>query len=194
MLSVSLLINKLPLSAVLTAVWVLPPAPCFHSGCVWSQQQPPGDHKCRNPEGVFQSQSSSVQRLLCLFLAPGDFSSPPVFLSVLICKKDYYGTRIRRQSWRMSGVSLPRDDDNAHNPHPINPLQQSMSSTKSKLTVLFTHLSRVNGSHEIKRCLFPGRKSVTNGGEWKSLSRVWLFATAWTIQSMEFSRPEYWSG
>ena len=28
---------------------------------------------------------------------------------------------------------------------------------------------------------------------WKCLSRVWLFATLWTIQSMEFSRPEYWS-
>ena len=23
---------------------------------------------------------------------------------------------------------------------------------------------------------------------------VWLFVTPWTIQSMEFSRPEYWSG
>ena len=23
---------------------------------------------------------------------------------------------------------------------------------------------------------------------------VWLFATPWTIQSVEFSRPEYWSG
>ena len=30
--------------------------------------------------------------------------------------------------------------------------------------------------------------------EWKSLSRVWLFATPWTIQSMVFSRPEYWCG
>ena len=29
---------------------------------------------------------------------------------------------------------------------------------------------------------------------WKSLSHVWLFATPWTIQFMEFSRPEYWSG
>ena len=28
----------------------------------------------------------------------------------------------------------------------------------------------------------------------KSLSHVWLFVTQWTIQSMEFSRPEYWSG
>ena len=26
--------------------------------------------------------------------------------------------------------------------------------------------------------------------KWKSLSRVWLFATPWTIQSMEFSRIE----
>ena len=30
--------------------------------------------------------------------------------------------------------------------------------------------------------------------EWKSLSRVWLFETPLTVQSMEFSRPEYWSG
>ena len=30
--------------------------------------------------------------------------------------------------------------------------------------------------------------------KWKSLSCVRLFATPWTIQSTEFSRPEYWSG
>ena len=28
--------------------------------------------------------------------------------------------------------------------------------------------------------------------KWKSLRRVWLFVTPWTIQSVEFSRPEYW--
>ena len=28
----------------------------------------------------------------------------------------------------------------------------------------------------------------------KSLSHVQLFATPWTIESMEFSGPEYWSG
>ena len=28
--------------------------------------------------------------------------------------------------------------------------------------------------------------------KWKLLSRVQLFATPWTIQSTEFSRPEYW--
>ena len=30
--------------------------------------------------------------------------------------------------------------------------------------------------------------------KWKSLSRVWLFVTPWNTESMEFSRPEYWSG
>ena len=31
------------------------------------------------------------------------------------------------------------------------------------------------------------------GLKWKLLSPVWLFVTPGTIQSMEFSRPEYWS-
>ena len=30
--------------------------------------------------------------------------------------------------------------------------------------------------------------------KWKLLSHVRLLVTPWTIQSMEFSRPEYWSG
>ena len=30
--------------------------------------------------------------------------------------------------------------------------------------------------------------------KWKSFSVVQLFATLWTIQPMEFSRPEYWCG
>ena len=30
--------------------------------------------------------------------------------------------------------------------------------------------------------------------ESKSCSHVQLFSTPWTIQSMEFSRPEFWSG
>ena len=34
-----------------------------------------------------------------------------------------------------------------------------------------------------------GRSQV----KWNSLSRVWLFVTPQTIQSMEFSRPKYWS-
>ena len=30
--------------------------------------------------------------------------------------------------------------------------------------------------------------------KWKLLSCVWLFVIPWTVQSMESSRPEYWSG
>ena len=37
-----------------------------------------------------------------------------------------------------------------------------------------------------------------DGGYWQakrqSLSYVRIFVTPWTIQSTEFSRPEYWSG
>ena len=40
----------------------------------------------------------------------------------------------------------------------------------------------------------PGKPFPNICCVWKSLSHVWLFATPWTIQSMEFSRPEYWSG
>ena len=29
--------------------------------------------------------------------------------------------------------------------------------------------------------------------KWNWLSRAWLVVTPWTIQSMKFSRPEYWS-
>ena len=45
----------------------------------------------------------------------------------------------------------------------------------------------------------PGRKVVPPQVKWKSLSRVRLFVTPWTVAhqaplSMEFSRQEYWSG
>ena len=30
--------------------------------------------------------------------------------------------------------------------------------------------------------------------KWKLLSHVWLFVTPWIMQSMEFSRPEFWGG
>ena len=48
-------------------------------------------------------------------------------------------------------------------------------------------------SHEIKRHLLLGRKTMTNLVN-KSHSVMSDSATPWTIQSMEFSRSEYWSG
>ena len=52
----------------------------------------------------------------------------------------------------------------------------------------YPHLYEVQKQGKLNK-LFRDRVS-----EWKSLSHVWLFATPWTIQSMEFSRPEDWSG
>ena len=46
----------------------------------------------------------------------------------------------------------------------------------------------------LKRHKYPQCAQGTQREKWKSLSFVQLFATPWTLQSMEFSRPEYWSG
>ena len=42
--------------------------------------------------------------------------------------------------------------------------------------------------------LYVRHSYIHESKKWKSLSCVHLFVTPWTIQSMEFSRPEYWSG
>ena len=42
-------------------------------------------------------------------------------------------------------------------------------------------------------CDFP-TQSLYESEKWKLFSGVWLFVTPRTIKSMEFSRPEYWSG
>ena len=46
----------------------------------------------------------------------------------------------------------------------------------------------------IRNSVFPYVVMLMKAWKWKSLSRVGLFETPWTIQSIEFSRPEYWSG
>ena len=56
----------------------------------------------------------------------------------------------------------------------------------------WTRMGEFNSDdHYIYYC---GQECLRRNGMWKSLSRVWLFATPWTIQSIEFSRPEYCSG
>ena len=66
----------------------------------------------------------------------------------------------------------------------------------------YTHMSAVT-EHSLARVvratwlfLIGAKSKISLWSEvkWKSLSHVQLFATPWTIQSMEFSRPEYWSG
>ena len=71
---------------------------------------------------------------------------------------------------------------------------------KSKLSGqwLFQYVTDVMEQSELRRykcdvvLFFPTWSAFD--WNWKLLSCFWLFATPWTIQSMEFSRPEYWSG
>ena len=65
-------------------------------------------------------------------------------------------------------------------------------SYRFSLTVM---ASLVHGNHPLrckKKWLFMNEGFVQIW--WKSLRCVRFFVTLWTIQSMEFSRPEYWSG
>ena len=59
--------------------------------------------------------------------------------------------------------------------------------------IFIRYTPRFNSAHrratKIKQQDFTLESSM-----WKLLSHVWLCETPWTIQSTEFSRPEYWSG
>ena len=48
-----------------------------------------------------------------------------------------------------------------------------------------------SGSFQVGECI---SRQEGESEKWKSLSHIQLSATSLTIQSMEFSRPEYWSG
>ena len=67
------------------------------------------------------------------------------------------------------------------NPYKMpNPVEESQEMVKEKINSDFKRIDSVSTS-----------VSYPKLSEWKSLSLVQLFATPWT---MEFSRPEYWSG
>ena len=53
----------------------------------------------------------------------------------------------------------------------------------------WAHRLQLMSLHALEPVLCNKRSEV----KWKLLSCIWLFATPQTIQSMEFSRPEYWS-
>ena len=73
-----------------------------------------------------------------------------------------------------------------------------IQTTSSKRLTWSETLSRRCGYNNEKNVeiIFKNLKNSHLGDwwTWKSLSRVWLFVTPWTIQTMEFSRPEYGVG
>ena len=62
--------------------------------------------------------------------------------------------------------------------------------------ILWAEYAPNSGKLRFSFCDFAGmsKTQINIMWKWKSLSQVRLCATPWTIQSMEFSRPEYWSG
>ena len=66
----------------------------------------------------------------------------------------------------------------------------TMNYQKSKLRKQ-SHLQSCQRVHYVK---INPTKEIKENWKWKSLSHVWHLETPWTIQPMEFSRPEYCSG
>ena len=67
-----------------------------------------------------------------------------------------------------------------------------MNSTKALLEILL-HKGEVKTSNRYTSWL-PEVGTAEVKWSWKSLIRDQLCATQWTMEAMEFSRPEYWGG
>ena len=68
--------------------------------------------------------------------------------------------------------------------------QTWLSKHASMYVHRYTHTHTHTHTHRVKDKL----KGTLLKEKWKLLSCVRLFVTPWTLQFMEFSRPEYWSG
>ena len=81
-------------------------------------------------------------------------------------------------------------------------LPESIAVTNLDSVLKYRDITLPTKVHIVKAMVFPAVmygcdswtiKKAESESE-KSLSRIRLFATPWSIQSMKFSRPEYWSG
>ena len=89
---------------------------------------------------------------------------------------------------------------------PINKVTRKVWAVKQEVEIKYEfipqlQMSNDSGQHWVRSGRPHGDYGLCSLGEldgkrieWKLLSRVWLFVTPWSSQSMEFSRPEYWSG
>ena len=70
-------------------------------------------------------------------------------------------------------------------------------SLPGKLLSSFVTQFKVASQVKSSDCTKPSHPipylNIQSEVKWKLFSHVQLFATPWTIQSMEFSRPEYWT-
>ena len=74
--------------------------------------------------------------------------------------------------------------------------QLTLATLTTSFPEVFPSLQRLLVYHQANTLVSWSSKKFSTylQREWKLLSPVWLFAAPWTIQFMEFSRLEYWSG
>ena len=103
-----------------------------------------------------------------------------------------------REAWRdaIHGVSKSRTQLSNWTEYGDSGGRNNSASSYSVFHYLITLLCDI--AHTCV-CVCPYIILTTNLSKWKSLSRVWLFATPWIVAcpaslSMDYSRPDYWSG
>ena len=74
-----------------------------------------------------------------------------------------------------------------------DPLEEGMA-THSSILAWRIPWTEMPGSPWARKELDMDTTKQLSEVKWKWLSHIQLFATRWTMQSMEFSRPEYWNG
>lgn len=150
-----------------------------------------------------------VRRVLCLLPTTASIPAPTGQLKCgLRCYRwgrvgkgaDRPGSRLHKQT--LQTLALAGSQLFASLLYVCNMILEGKSVAKSEsLTIKLVQPTKTErGGRERELGVFKGEfpyqvPSVSwSTSLWKSLSRVWLFATSWTVQSMELSKPEYWSG
>ena len=110
----------------------------------------------------------------------GDLQRLPLWRSHFISES--FQDRCRGNHWIQAGLYL--SISTFATSHPSILLIPYLNSLSTHSSVPAHHCHNRLRTH---RCL-------SGLWKWKSLSHVQLFATPWPPQSMEFFRPEYWSG
>ena len=109
----------------------------------------------------------------------------------------------RQEHWSELSFSSPGDLSDPRNV-PGSCIAGSLFNTAPLLVVLSfekvqAHVRTYNSACQSEITINKGDALARSNGvkiassQWKSLRHVWFFVTSWTIQSMEFSRSEYWS-
>ena len=140
---------------------------------------------------AFWALSTWVETNITSFLALGQFSVPPNFVVVQsLCRAKFFETlwTVARQAPLPMGFSRQEHRRGLLFP-PLGESSWLMDRAHiSCLPCISRQILYSWDTWEAPLIL------LYEMWEWKSLSCVWLFVTPWTIESMGFSRPEYWSG